>query len=746
MMTRLRYPKGYQFLDASGFPLALGLLHYYTAGTTTPQDTYSDSAGTVLNTNPIVLDASGRLLVDIYLGSSTDYKEVLTTSSVTISPWPDDNIQAAVTIFSGDSGSGGTFGYVPAPAAGDAVANKFLKADGTWATTPAGGGGVTNLSATETSTTVSIASSSGSGATIPAATNTTAGVLDSARAAKIDGLATVATSGSYNDLSNKPTLGSFAALSSLASSSLSDKTTAGVAMFTAANAAGQAALLPAFTGDSGSGGVKGLVPSPAAGDAAANKFLKANGTWATTPAGASSSPFVGDSGSGGSAGLVPAPVAGDASKYLKGSGSFADPFNDNWTTSGNLLTNSSFTSDISGWTAAGTFAWNSGGGAAFTSTASLTQLLGGNYTAGAVYKIVVTVSSLSGTAYLQIALPSSAAKANLNANGTYTLYLESPGATSGLGVQVLAYGSGSGVLNSITMERITYTRKALTGLSIQGGGIRTSPGSADIPALHNTSSVGTAGFYWDYASSLSYAENGTRILQVGDEAGFGAGTSPVIAFKGSNRGTIESSTSLILRALSNHFEIEGDSTRGPTLPIEFIGYRGGSNQGCPIFWRTDAVNPADYTLGVRGSSVANDATAIFQVQDHNGTGNFTVTGAGIVTCAKVSATSALSSGFRSAIFSNGTIASGTLTPSLANGNEQSYTNNGAHIFSPPSVSAGERVRMCVTVTNGASAGAIDTTSFTKRDVGAYGTTSGQSFDFFLQVENGFSSIKAVARQ
>ena len=35
-----------------------------------------------------------------------------------------------------------------------------------------------------------------------------------------------------------------------------------------------------FTGDSGSGGAKGAVPAPAAGDAAAGKFLKADGTWA----------------------------------------------------------------------------------------------------------------------------------------------------------------------------------------------------------------------------------------------------------------------------------------------------------------------------------------------------------------------------------------------------------------------------------------------------------------------------------
>ena len=59
---------------------------------------------------------------------------------------------------------------------------------------------------TETANTIAIASSSGSGATIPAATSTAAGILDCARAAKIDGLATVASTGSYTDLSNKPTI------------------------------------------------------------------------------------------------------------------------------------------------------------------------------------------------------------------------------------------------------------------------------------------------------------------------------------------------------------------------------------------------------------------------------------------------------------------------------------------------------------------------------------------------------------
>lgn len=45
------------------------------------------------------------------------------------------------------------------------------------------------------------------------------------------------------------------------------------------------AELNAMVGDSGAGGTKGLVPAPAAGDAAASKYLKADGTWATVTSG-----------------------------------------------------------------------------------------------------------------------------------------------------------------------------------------------------------------------------------------------------------------------------------------------------------------------------------------------------------------------------------------------------------------------------------------------------------------------------
>lgn len=62
-------------------------------------------------------------------------------------------------------------------------------------------------------------------------------------------------------------------------------TSAGRSMIGAASATAQTALLDAMVGDSGSGGTKGLAPAPAGGDAAAGKYLKADGTWAVPPGG-----------------------------------------------------------------------------------------------------------------------------------------------------------------------------------------------------------------------------------------------------------------------------------------------------------------------------------------------------------------------------------------------------------------------------------------------------------------------------
>lgn len=62
-MASILPPAETQFLDANGTPLALGKVYFYIPNTFTPKDTYQDAAQTILNTNPVSLDAAGRAII-----------------------------------------------------------------------------------------------------------------------------------------------------------------------------------------------------------------------------------------------------------------------------------------------------------------------------------------------------------------------------------------------------------------------------------------------------------------------------------------------------------------------------------------------------------------------------------------------------------------------------------------------------------------------------------------------------------
>ena len=49
-----------QYFDASGDPLVNGKIYFYESGTTTPKTTFADINSEIPNTNPVLLDASGR--------------------------------------------------------------------------------------------------------------------------------------------------------------------------------------------------------------------------------------------------------------------------------------------------------------------------------------------------------------------------------------------------------------------------------------------------------------------------------------------------------------------------------------------------------------------------------------------------------------------------------------------------------------------------------------------------------------
>lgn len=75
------YGVGGQLFDDNGNPLAGGKIYTYLAGTTTNTPSYTTSAGNVAHTNPIVLDAAGRVPSgEIWLTSGISYKFAVYTS------------------------------------------------------------------------------------------------------------------------------------------------------------------------------------------------------------------------------------------------------------------------------------------------------------------------------------------------------------------------------------------------------------------------------------------------------------------------------------------------------------------------------------------------------------------------------------------------------------------------------------------------------------------------------------------
>lgn len=99
MATQIWRRRGDQLFDNAGAMLKGGKLYYHEAGTSNLQTTYANEAGTIANTNPLVLDGYGRLQESVYFGDTSgfaNYKETLTNSATAIiAPWPIDNLPAA---------------------------------------------------------------------------------------------------------------------------------------------------------------------------------------------------------------------------------------------------------------------------------------------------------------------------------------------------------------------------------------------------------------------------------------------------------------------------------------------------------------------------------------------------------------------------------------------------------------------------------------------------------------------------
>lgn len=99
---------GSQFFDDSGIPLSGGLIYIYTAGSTTPLVTYTSISGLIANSNPIVLDAAGRVN-EIWIPEGVSYKMIVKTSgNVTVGSYDNLNPIPTLPVSIANGGTGAT--------------------------------------------------------------------------------------------------------------------------------------------------------------------------------------------------------------------------------------------------------------------------------------------------------------------------------------------------------------------------------------------------------------------------------------------------------------------------------------------------------------------------------------------------------------------------------------------------------------------------------------------------------------
>jgi hypothetical protein len=131
------YPKKFTINDTGGaagtYPItisAVGNLVNSSASTVLNRNNVSSEVVIVSKTEYLVNTDNGG--VSGIFGSGTVGQLAYFSASTVLGSLTNTQVTALLNNFVGDSGSGGTKGLVPAPAIGDAAANKYLKADGTW--------------------------------------------------------------------------------------------------------------------------------------------------------------------------------------------------------------------------------------------------------------------------------------------------------------------------------------------------------------------------------------------------------------------------------------------------------------------------------------------------------------------------------------------------------------------------------------------------------------------------------------
>lgn len=258
-------------------------------------------------------------------------------------------------------------------------------------------------------------------------------------------------------------------------------------------------LLDAFVGDSGSGGTKGLVPAPASGDAAANKFLKADGTFAA-PSG--SGDVVGPSSAVNNRVVT---FDGTTGKLIKDSG---------LTLSGSNTGDQTSVTGNAGTATALQTARNING-TAFDGTANITIMAAASTLTG----LGTGVATWLGTPTIANLLSATAAVARNDSAQTFTgvQTFNSQPVMAGNNAGRVAYIGASGVLTDSTNLQWDYTNKKLT---VTGGGagnlvVQGLPSATQFIGIHLQGGVTVSDYNFASGSGLDLLisrSSGTHIV------------------------------------------------------------------------------------------------------------------------------------------------------------------------------------------------------------------------------------------
>jgi hypothetical protein len=456
-----------------------------------------------------------------------------------------------------------------------------------------------------------------------------------------------------------------------------------------------AADYPDMVGDSGAGGTKGAVPAPAAGDAAASKYLKADGVWTALSGASSTEPYVTI---GNTAGL-------SAERALT----------------------------------AGTGVGIVDGGAGTTVTVAVTgglldiaglAVTNSNFIVGDGVNWVAETGATARTS-LGVAIGSDvqAYNANLAAIAGLTSAADKLPYFTGSGTADVADFTAAG--RALVDDASATAQRTTLGLVIGTDVQAYDAGLLDIAGLAVTDSNIIVGNGTNWVAESGATARTSLGLTIGtdvqaydaglaDIAGLAVTDSNIIVGNGTNwvaesGATARTSLGVAIGSDVQAYDAGLADIAGLAVTDSNIIVGNGTN------WVAESGATARTSLGLTiGTDVqAYDANTLLS-----------------------DTTATLTAGYATTPYNAGTKTTGTFTPDEANGNFQYAVNGGAHTLAPPT----NNTSMVIQYTNDGSAGTITTSGFTIVTGDALTTTNTEDFLFFITKINGFSNLQVVALQ